>query len=231
MTGTKYNAIKLILRIIFSLAFIIAIIFWPAGTFKWPEGWIFLGAYILFVLWIFLWLKKNNPELLKERMNSIKRKDAKPWDKLIIIAFVGLMIGMLILAGLDAVRFQWSQAPLFIQVLGFSGLVLAATLAFWAMRENSFLSGIVRIQSERGHTVCTSGPYKYIRHPLYGADIIILFCIPLFLGSLYALIPAFLAALLFILRTYLEDKTLLNELPGYREYTEQVRYRLIPGVW
>ncbi len=231
MTGTKHKALKLTLRVIVSLAFIIAIIFWPAGTFKWPEGWIFLGAYILFVLWIFLWLKKNNPELLKERMNSMKRKDAKPWDKLIIIAFTCLLVGMAIAAGLDAVRFHWSRAPLFIQALGFSGIVLAAILGFWAMRENSFLSAIVRIQSDRGHTVCSTGPYRYVRHPLYVANIIFLVCIPLFLGSFYALIPGSLAALLFILRTYLEDKTLFNELPGYREYTEQVRYRLLPGVW
>jgi protein-S-isoprenylcysteine O-methyltransferase Ste14 len=99
------------------------------------------------------------------------------------------------------------------------------------MKENAFLSDVVRIQEDRGHTVCSKGPYKYVRHPMYVGVILIIVCFPFSLGSLYALIPALVIVILFFIRTALEDKTLQEELPGYKEYAQRVRYRLIPGIW
>ena len=111
------------------------------------------------------------------------------------------------------------------------GYIPGSAVAFWAMRENAFLSDVVRIQEDRGHTVCTTGPYRYVRHPMYVGVILIMICFPFSLGSLYTLIPAFIIVILFFIRTALEDKTLLEELPGYKEYAQRVRHRLIPGIW
>ena len=99
------------------------------------------------------------------------------------------------------------------------------------MKENAFLSDVVRIQEDRGHTVCTTGPYRYVRHPMYVGVILIMICYPLSLGSLYTLIPAVIIVILFFIRTALEDKSLHEELTGYKDYAQNVRYRLIPGVW
>ena len=138
---------------------------------------------------------------------------------------------MLILAPVDAVRFRWSRVP-----LGFQGLALLVMLAawgliIWAFRENAFLAEYVRIQEERGHTVCTTGPYRIVRHPMYVGVIVTILGVPVLLGSLYALIPAALIAALFILRTALEDRTLQKELPGYAEYALTVRWKLVPRIW
>jgi protein-S-isoprenylcysteine O-methyltransferase Ste14 len=213
------------------IIFFMALIFVPAGTFKWPEAWIFLLFYFSSAAAIVIWLKKNDPELLKERMAAKKKKNVKGWDRAIMFAYTLLILVLIVLAGLDAVRFRWSQVPLVIKVLGFLGFIPSMFLFFRTMKENTYLSEMVRIQEERGHQVCTSGPYKYVRHPMYVGVIIFLFCFPLALGSLYSLIPAFVAVIIFFFRTALEDKTLQNELPGYKAYAEKVRYRLIPGVW
>jgi protein-S-isoprenylcysteine O-methyltransferase Ste14 len=176
-----------------------------------------------------LWLKRRNPELLKERRSV--RKDAKAWDKVIVKVFSALMMVLYIIVPFDAVRFHWSRVPAVVAWLAFAGVSLAWILVVWAFRENAFLSAIVRIQTDRGHTVCTTGPYKFIRHPLYLANILFVLCSPLFLGSLFALIPAGLIAGLFVLRTVLEDRTLQRELPGYAAYAAETRWKLVPNVW
>jgi protein-S-isoprenylcysteine O-methyltransferase Ste14 len=231
MSNKESSKLQTTVKIVIMIIFFMALIFVPAGTFKWLEAWIFLLLYFLFVAALVIWLKKNNPELLKERMTAKKKKNVKGWDKAIISAYTLLVLALIVLAGLDAVRFRWSQMPLEIKVIGFIGFIPTVILVFWTIKENSYLSEMVRIQEERGHQVCTTGPYQYVRHPMYVGVIIFLFCLPLCLGSLYALIPATLSVILFIIRTAFEDKTLQQELPGYKEYAEKVRYRLIPGVW
>jgi protein-S-isoprenylcysteine O-methyltransferase Ste14 len=160
-----------------------------------------------------------------------KRKDAKTWDKIILFIYSVLVMIMLAVAGLDAVRYQWTQVSLLAKILGFLGFIPAYMLVFWTMTQNRYLSEVVRIQEERGHEVCTTGPYRYVRHPMYVGVIIFVICLPLALGSYMALFLSSLIILVFLIRTSLEDKTLHKELPGYREYAEQVRYRLIPGIW
>jgi protein-S-isoprenylcysteine O-methyltransferase Ste14 len=220
---------KIILRTVITVLFSLAVIFIPAGTLNWPEAWLFLFLYFSFVTGALIWMKKNSPGLLKERMS--RKKEVKSWDKKFMIVYSFCLIFLLIVPGLDTVRFRWSDVPLIIKVLGFIGYLPAAALAFWAMKENAYASDVVRIQEERGHTVCTSGPYQYVRHPMYSGVILIMLCYPLSLGSLYTFIPASIIIFLFMLRTSLEDRTLLKELPGYKEYTQKVRFRLIPGVW
>jgi protein-S-isoprenylcysteine O-methyltransferase Ste14 len=177
----------------------------------------------------FLWAKKKDPALLKERASP--QKDVKPWDRTLIRAYSVFLVAMPIMAGLDAVRFRWSRVPFGLILFGFAGLILAMLLVFWVMRENTFASSVVRIQTERGHRVCSTGPYQYVRHPMYVAVILSVVCLPVALGSLFALVPALVIVGLFILRTSLEDKTLQAELLGYKEYARKVRFRLIPGVW
>jgi protein-S-isoprenylcysteine O-methyltransferase Ste14 len=179
--------------------------------------------------WFFVRTKRKDPDLLKERISP--QKNVKAWDKTILRVYSLFLTALPIVAGVDAVRFRWSHVPLGLNVLGFAGLVLTMLLAFWATRENTFASAVVRIQTDRGHRVCSTGPYAHIRHPMYVGVILMAVCLPMALGSLFAFIPAVIIVGLFILRTALEDKTLKEELPGYREYAQKVRFRLIPGVW
>lgn len=223
------NHLKKAIQGIFTLGLFLALLFWPAGTFQWTEAWIFLILYLLSVSWVVFWLRKNNPGLLKERMD--RKKDSKLWDRIIILVYVFCLCTFFIVAGLDAVRFRWSHVPLVLKILGFVCVVPGFVLGFWAMRENSFTSDRVRIQEDRGHRVCTTGPYRYVRHPMYSGIILAMLCFPFALGSYYALIPAFIIIVLFVIRTSLEDRTLQQELKGYREFTRTVRFRLIPGLW
>ena len=206
-----------------------ALFFGSAGTFNWPEAWLFLFLYVVAVIGMVRWLKKNNPELLKERMS--RRKDTKTWDRIILVIYSLLAMAMLVVAGLDAVRYQWSHVPIILKVLGFFGFVPAYILIFWTMTQNRFLSEVVRIQEDRGHEVCTTGPYRYVRHPMYVGVIIFILCLPLALGSFISLILSPVIIIVFLVRTSLEDKTLQKELPGYKEYAKEVKYKLIPGMW
>jgi protein-S-isoprenylcysteine O-methyltransferase Ste14 len=135
-----------------------------------------------------------------------------------------------IVAGLDT-RFQWSSMGIGLQWIGFVLLILGYVLPQLALTNNPFASGVVRIQKDRGHTVSSGGPYKFVRHPMYLGSLLADFGIPLFFGSYWALIPGAIMAALFIYRTEREDQTLQEELPGYKEYSQKVRYRLVPGVW
>jgi len=219
---------SIVLRLLATLAFIL-LIFVAAGTFRWPRLWFFLGFYVAATSGLMLWLKKRNPGLLKERMTV--KKDAKAWDKTLVKAYTAILMVLYIVIPLDAVRFGWSRVPPAISWSAFGIIFLAWLWVFWAFRENAFLSALVRIQSDRGHAVCTTGPYRLVRHPMYLAVILVIVAVPLFLGSLYSLIPAALIVGLFVLRTSLEDRTLHQELPGYADYAARTRWKLVPRVW
>jgi len=223
---TRRTAI--VLRLSGTAAFV-ALIFVAAGTFRWPRLWIFLGFYVAVTSGLMIWLKKRDPELFKER--TTVKKGVKAWDKVIVKVYTALLMVLYIVVPLDAVRFGWSRVPPALSWSAFGVIFLGWVVVFWAFRENAFLSGLVRIQSDRGHTVCTTGPYRFVRHPMYLAVILVLPGVPVFLGSFYGLIPAGLAAALFVLRTSLEDRTLRRELPGYAEYAARTRWKLVPKVW
>lgn len=141
-------------------------------------------------------------------------------------------ISLYLVPGFDVVRFAWSEPfPLWLRVSAMVIHVPCFLLLAWVMRENTFLSQVVKIDKARGHQVITSGPYAVVRHPMYTIVIALLFALPVALGSRYALILSVLLTVLLIVRTYLEDRTLHNELDGYAEYATQTRYRLIPGIW
>ncbi len=219
-----------VLNVALGFAFV-GLVFAAAGTLRWPAFWVLLIFYVLTTGGWMLWLKRRNPGLLKERMTGKTRPDVKAWDKTIIRAYTLLLVTMLLVAPLDAVRFRWSTVPWAVRGLALLVMLAAWSLIIWAFRENAFLAECVRIQTERGHTVCTTGPYRIVRHPMYVGVILTILGMPVLLGSLFALIPAGLIAALFVLRTALEDRTLQAELPGYADYARTVRWKLIPRIW
>jgi protein-S-isoprenylcysteine O-methyltransferase Ste14 len=179
-----------------------------------------------------IWAERRHPGLTAERQNTEKMQSAKAWDKVLApLMAVSLSFPLVIVAGLDH-RFGWSPLfPMWLNILGLVLVALGYTFATWALIENRFFSTTVRIQTDRGHVVCDSGPYRIVRHPGYAGNILPLLGIVLALGSVWTLIPAVVALIIAVIRTALEDRTLQAELPGYREYARRVRYRLIPGIY
>lgn len=201
-----------------------------AGHWDLPAVWALFGLFAGFLLLAWFAIFRRDPALLRERQQS--GPGAKRWDRIWLSLYTIALLGTLAVAILDVGRFHWSDMmPLWLQVLGFLGF--AASLAFtgWAMAENTFFPEIVRIQDDRGHYVITTGPYRIVRHPGYLGNVIAWLCAALAIGSWWALLPAGVVVALYVVRTALEDRTLQQELNGYVEYTQQVRYRLVPGVW
>jgi len=224
---------KLVVRIVLRLAVIVgllaAILFLSAGRLDWLEAWVFVAVYGSFLVMYAVWSVFRDPAQLQERGRVAE--NVKSWDKTILGIYTVLLVPLFVLAGLDAGRFGWSSPPLAMAIIGWVGLIAASLLVFWALMVNTYLSRMVRIQSDRGHQVVTTGPYRYVRHPMYVGIIVLFLCVPLVLGSWWAEIPAALIAMLYVIRTVLEDRTLKEELEGYKEYAQQVCYRLLPGVW
>jgi protein-S-isoprenylcysteine O-methyltransferase Ste14 len=217
-------------REIIGVAMVAVILFLSAGRLDWAMGWAMVGIYTLWVGANALLLIPRNPELLAERARR-NQEGIKTWDKM-LLSVIGLAtLAKYILAGLD-VRYGWTaQMPLTIQIIALAVSALGYALGTWAMVTNAYFSMIVRIQEDRGHAVVSHGPYRYVRHPGYTGTTAFELATPIMLGSLWALIPGVLAAALTIVRTALEDRTLQEELDGYRAYAQRVRYRLLPGIW
>jgi len=176
--------------------------------------------------------ERRSPGLLSERRSSLRASGVKPWDR-VLAPLMAVSVGypLFIVAAIDH-RNRWSaEYPLWINVVGL--LLMAVGYAFvgWAFVENRFFSLVVRLQTDRGHVVCDSGPYLIVRHPGYAGSILALPGVALALSSTWTLIPAAMAAAIALIRTALEDRTLRVELPGYQDYARRVRYRLIPGVY
>ncbi len=209
-----------------------ASLFAAAGRVNWPMGWAFTGSLLAFVASSRLLAARNSPDILAERAGSWSRPDVRGWDRAFVpAAAVFGPLAACVVAGLDR-RFGWSpKMPLALQVGGLVVAVLGYLLGAWAMASNRFYSAVVRVQRDRGHIVETGGPYRYIRHPGYASAIPSFLATGPALGSLWALIPSGLVALLVVVRTVFEDRLLRSELPGYEGYARRVRYRLIPGVW
>ena len=202
------------------------------GDFGWWQAWGYSLLLVAVGIGGHIWAERRHPGLMAERQNAEKFQDAKAWDKVLApLMALSISFPLPIVAGLDH-RFVWSPAfPLWLIVLGFILTSLGYAFAVWAMAENRFFSSVVRIQTDRGHAVCDSGPYRLVRHPGYAGNIPPLLGIVLALGSVWALIPGVAVLIIAVVRTALEDQTLQEELPGYRDYARRVRYRLIPGIY
>jgi protein-S-isoprenylcysteine O-methyltransferase Ste14 len=202
------------------------------GDLGWWQAWLYSLLIIAAGIGGRIWAEQRHPGLLAERQNIENIQNAKAWDK-VLAPLMAVSVGypMVFVAGLDH-RYNWSsEIPLWLIVIGFFLISLGYAFAAWALAENRFFSSVVRIQTDGGHVVCDSGPYRFVRHPGYAGNILALFGIVLALGSVWTLIPAAVASIIAVIRTVLEDQTLQEELPGYRDYARRVRYRLIPCIY
>lgn len=204
-------------------------LFWSAGRIDWWPGWAALAVMAGWIIATAIVIFRFNPELLAERLGP--RKGAKPWD-MAIMSLLGLMqLARYIVAGLDR-RYGWTGGiPLAAQIAALVVCALGYALFVWATASNRFFSQIVRVQSERGHTVASGGPYRFVRHPGYLGATVFELAVPILLASWWAAIPSGVGAGLLILRTALEDRTLQVELSGYGDYARRVQHRLLPGIW
>ena len=202
-----------------------------SNQWSWWQAWAYAIASILAFILSRLIVARKNPDLISERARFMSAKDTKPWDK-ILAPLLGIgSILSLVVAGLDK-YYGWSSvSSLTTNLIALFSILLGYGFSSWALIENRFFSGTVRIQTERGHHVISTGPYRIMRHPGYAGGLFGYVFIPLLLDSMWAFIPTILLGIAMIIRTALEDKTLQAELHGYREYAKTVRYRLIPGVW
>ena len=222
--------LKSLIWVAISFLLMAASLFLPAGTLAWPAGWIFL---ILLHGWLLVGiglLLNHNPGLLEERL-SVTQSNQKTWDKIFIILYQLLLFAWLVFMPLDAVKYHWSQIPVVLQFIGGMLLIASFILISLTFRENAFLSPTVRVQHERGQMVISTGPYRYVRHPMYTGGLLLFLGTPLLLGSWYGLLLVVLLIFVVAVRAVLEERVLSDELPGYSAYMKQVKYRLIPYVW
>jgi len=206
------------------------LLFLPAGTIAWLSGWIYLVLFFSATIAATVWLYRHDPGLLQERMTLFK-SDQEAWDKALVILVQVFFYAWLILMPLDAVRFRWSHMPVWLQVIGAVILLCSFYLFFLTFRENPYLSPAVRIQKERGHTVISTGPYRYVRHPMYAAFIPFVLGTSLLLGSWYGVLAGLIQVAIIARRAVLEERMLRKGLKGYDLYMDKVKYRLIPHVW
>lgn len=222
--------VRYLVREVLSLAGMGVALFWPAGRIDWWPAWAALAVMFVWIAGTALVVLRLNPALLAERLG--RRQGAKSWDAAIVSTMGLVTLVRYIVAGLDQ-RHGWTGGlPVAAQIAALAVCALGNDLIFlWAIISNAYFSQIVRIQPERGQTVVTGGPYRYVRHPAYIGEILYELAVPVLLASWWAMIPSGLAAILLIVRTALEDRTLHAELAGYADYARRVRYRLVPGIW
>ena len=206
-----------------------AFLFGSAGTWRWLGAWLYLGTATLLIAANAVYVYPRNPEIIVERGKS--HEGTRGWDWVVLLFYTGFLIAMLVVAGLDAGRYHWSPLAPAWAALGVVAMALSMIPVAGAMAVNRHLEQTVRIQSDREHGVVTTGPYAWVRHPMYMGMVASILGSVLVLGSAWAFVPAVLAIAALVVRTALEDRTLRRDLKGYEEYTKKTRYRLIPGVW
>ncbi len=221
----------MIIKAVVWIGFIAVLLFWPAGTLDWPGAWIFMAEFVVIGLAVTLWLARYNPGLLRERLGGAFQKGQVFWDKVFMTIMIVVWYGWLVLMALDAKRWGLSHMPEALNIVGAVLIPIGFFIVWRTFRENSFAAPVIRIQEERGQTVISTGLYRFVRHPMYAGASVYMLGMPLLLGSWLGLavlpfIIAFLAA-----RIFIEERELRKGLPGYSEYADRVRYRLLPGVW
>jgi protein-S-isoprenylcysteine O-methyltransferase Ste14 len=225
----KTSILKLALFGVLGLIAFGLVLFTLAGRYTYWQGWLYLSLSTIGII-ISIYVFSDQLDQIQQRIKP--GPGVKWWDKIIMGIYKPLHIAVIVLACLDGGRYGWSTPlPVWVYAIGILLHLFGYVFILWPMRVNEFFSSMVRVQTEEGHYVVSDGPFQYIRHPGYLGGIALVISTALVLGSYYALIPAGLAVVLFLIRTYLEDKTLKKELPGYQEYAQTVRYRLFPGIW
>ena len=203
--------------------------FWSAGRLDWWSAWGVIAVWLVWFTAVDGVILRFNPDLIRERISP--PKDAKAWDRAILSVVRLIELARYILAGLDQRNGWTSNFPVSAQIAAVIVCLLSTALFAWAIGSNAYFSQVVRIQSDRGHAVATNGPYRFVRHPGYSAMILFDVALSTLLASWWAILAGGVCAILFIFRTAMEDRTLQAELAGYKEYAQQVRYRLVPGIW
>jgi len=220
---------KLVIKGFIKLAVFLVLVFVAAGRINYWQGWAFAAVVCTYAI-VAVFMFAGMPDLAMERVKP--GPGIKWWDKIFWVFFAIFSLATIMIPALDAGRFYWTgPLPGFAYVLAYPAYILSAAIGLWAMRVNRFFSSVVRIQKDRGQVVISSGPYRFVRHPGYVGGILMYLAFPLILGSLAGLIPAVLSIIILVVRTYLEDRTLQKELPGYQDYAGKVKYRLLPGIW
>lgn len=224
--------LKLINRSLITLLIMALFLFLPIGTLNWPSAWIFLFLQGSFEVSIACWLAKYDPELLKERRSFVIQRGQKKWDKVVMILFSILQITWLPFVAFDVAYSQGNLVPVFVKVVAAILIITGFYIFYLVFRENSYASPVVKIQKAREHKIVTTGPYRYVRHPMYSGSILYFIGIPLLLGSWYGLLFTFFLSILLIIRSRLEEKALVEEFSDpYIEYAKRVPFRFIPFVY
>lgn len=224
---TRYN-----LRLFLSLLAQAIIFFSAAGQLEIGRAWLFFALTFIYYVVSFIIIYRSNPSLITHRGGPAFREDSKLWDKYILLAYTFLGIyGQFFVAGWDLGHINWFNLGIEYLVVGLILFIISDILIVWAMVQNPFFEPTVRIQKERDQKVISSGPYRILRHPGYLSGILLHLALPMIVGSGLALIYSMVIIFLLILRTYLEDETLQAELEGYKDYSKNTRYRILPGVW
>jgi len=222
---------RVVVQLLVSLVavpFLPLLVSWHWG---WWEAWVFGLTCILTFIVSRVLAARRNPDLIAERARFQQHKDTKPWDRVLSLLLVLGGGAVPLVVGLDE-RFGWTPAlGVPAKVLSLVAILAGHVVSSYALVVNRFFSGEVRIQTDRGHHVISSGPYGWVRHPGYAGGLLAYLATPLFLDSVWAYLPTVVLMALLVVRTSLEDKTLQAELPGYREYASRVRHRLVPGIW
>ena len=219
---------QMILRALLAPILMIGLLFLVAGRWDFWQAWVYMAINMI-VLALMATLLTRNSELVEERLNP--KEGMKGWDKFYVAVTTPLYMIALVVAGLDA-RFGWTtNMPSIVYAGSVLIYLIGQGIFLWARYINNYFSSVVRIQTDRGQTVCKDGPYRFVRHPGYVGGFLFTITIGLVLGSWWASIPQVIASLMLIWRTAREDRTLQAELPGYVEFTRETKYRLLPGIW
>jgi protein-S-isoprenylcysteine O-methyltransferase Ste14 len=206
-------------------------LFGAAGTLSWPPAWAFLGVVSVAGVLIARLVLREDPALLRERRRWPVRRASLPWDGIFVVIFTVLFPGWSALMGLDAVRFDWSWMPDWLQIIGGIGVATALSFVYRVFEENAFLARIMRVRTDLNQKLISTGPYAVIRHPFYAAVLFFCASTSLMLGSWVGLGGVLLLAACLAVRVAMEDRQLRTKIEGYADYTRRVRYRLLPGVW
>ena len=222
---------RLTIRLVLWLAFMAVLLFWPAGTFDWRSGWVFLGEMAIGAAAVSLWLLRHDPELLRERLGSPIQKKQVFWDKVLMAIVLVAFYGWMVLMGLDAKRWGWSHVPLWLNGTGAILIAACFFIAWLTFRENPFAVRVVKTQTERKQTIIVTGPYRFVRHPMYAGALLYFIGLPLLLGSWLGLACLPVLVWVLMLRILIEELTLRKQFPEYSAYASRVRARLVPFIW
>ncbi len=226
MSSQKTNPILTnIIRLVSGIVVIAACLFWPAGTFDYWQAWAWLAALFVPMSVSLIYLIRRDPALLERRTRT---NETCPEQRLIIAASTLYFLVIFLLPGFDK-RFGWSQVPVWLALLADMGVVAGYGLYILVLQTNSYASRVIEV--EQGQRVISTGPYALVRHPMYLGMILLMSATPLALGSFWAFLPSLGLIPLLAVRAKDEEKLLMKELIGYREYTQKTRYRLFPGLW